>query len=274
MFVDSHCHLHYGMRNSGEKHIPHGDVQNAVANGVAYMLNVCTDMRDVHYIHDISNAYDNVFATIGVHPDGAEEHLSLYGDLISLQNAILQELQYPYCVAIGECGLDYFYEKDLSRQHLQQDVFDVQANLAKQYDYALIVHSRMAENDTIATLKKCTPQGVMHCFTGDVAFAKECLDLGFLISFSGIVTFKNAHDLRNVVKYVPLDRMLYETDAPFLSPYRGYRNEPANIPLIAQTIAEIKQCAMQELRNIVYNNFFTLFHRAAIMEKMEKSWQN
>lgn len=268
VFIDSHCHLHYGMRedmSDDRSEMLSRDVCNAMEAGVEYMLNVCTDIRDVSYIHDISNQYKNVFASVGVHPDGAEEHLSLYGDVSSLCNVLLHELAHCHCVAIGECGLDYFYEKDLSRQKLQREVFAAQAYLAQSHDYALIVHSRMAEFDTIAVLKESTPCGVMHCFTGDVDFARQCLDLGFYISFSGIITFKSAHDLREVLRYVPLDRMLYETDAPFLSPHRGFRNEPANVCLIAERIAQVKECALEELCQITYQNFFDLFRRAVII---------
>ncbi len=256
MLVDSHCHLndldltqHQNLENA---------IKAAADNGVNYFLNVCIDLEHFPQTLKIAEQYSNVFASVGLHPNEKVEHEPNEEQLIKLAN-------HSKIIAIGETGLDYFRsEGDLT---WQQNRFRHHIRAAKKTGRAIIVHSRDAEDDTIAILKEENAKdvgGVLHCFTGTLDMAKKALDLGLYISFSGIVTFKNAAALQEVAKYVPLDRMLVETDSPYLAPvpHRGKANEPAYVKFVAEFLAQLRNEPFDLIAETTTENFFKLFKLA------------
>jgi TatD DNase family protein len=254
MFVDSHCHLDF------PDYDPDRDatVRRARDAGVGRFLTICTRLRDAEKIVQLAAQYPDVFASIGTHPDRATEEREM-------GQGVLRELAAnPKVAAIGECGLDY-HNKESTRED-QESVFRDHIRVAADTRLPLVIHTREAEADTIRILRdEPAASGVFHCFTSSMNLAEQALELGYMISFSGIVTFRNAEELREVVKMVPLDRLLVETDAPFLAPvpYRGKRNEPAYVLHTAETIATLKGVTLKELGERTTENFFNLFPRAA-----------
>ncbi|MBX3300539.1 MAG: TatD family hydrolase [Acidobacteria bacterium] len=256
MFVDSHCHIDGVAFDEDRDQV----VRRAKEAGVAAMLNVGTgDPRsdDLRRAVAVAERYDWVYASVGVHPhdaklfdDKAEEHL-------------LQLTENKKVVAWGEIGLDYHY--DHSPRDVQRDVFRRQITIANEHRLPIIVHSRDAEDDTIEILAECSPQdgfrGVMHCFGGSAEMAAACLELGSYISFAGNVTFKNAGPLRDAARTVPLDRLLVETDCPYLTPvpHRGKRNEPSFVVHTAEFLAELYGVTLVELAEVTTRNFEKLF---------------
>ena len=256
MFVDSHCHLDF------PDYDPDRDatVQRARDAGVGRFLTICTRLRGAEKIVQLAAGYPDVFASIGTHPDHATEERDL-------GQGMLRELAgNPKVAAIGECGLDY-HNNESTRED-QETVFRDHIHVAADTGLPLVIHTREAEADTIRILRD-EPQasGVFHCFTSSISLARQALELGYMISFSGIVTFKNAVDLREVVRMVPLDRLLVETDAPFLAPvpYRGKRNEPAYVLHTAEIVAGLKGVTLKELGERTTENFFDLFPRGCLM---------
>lgn len=251
--IDSHCHL--DCIDLAPEH--DGDIDNlineALKNEVAHMLCVCITLDDLPKVQAISRHYDCVSHSVGVHPNEAPGVLYTYDELY-------QHAKADDCVAIGETGLDYFRsEGDLG---WQQERFKTHIKLAKDLDKPLIIHTRDAKDDTIRILREeNASKGVMHCFAEDWDTAKQALDLGFYISFAGIVTFKNAHVLKDVAKKVPLDRMLIETDSPYLAPHpnRGKQNRPAWVRFVAEHIAELRDVQLEQIAEVTTNNFTTLF---------------
>ena len=223
------------------------------AHDVKHMLCVCIDQHNFPDVLNIAERYDSVHCSVGMHPVDHE------GELVD-QDWLLESAQHPKVVAIGETGLDYYHCKDdLSWQHQR---FIQHIEVANQTQLPLIIHTRQAREDTIRLLKNHNaPGGVFHCFTEDWAMAKQGLDLGFYISFSGIVTFKNAQDLKEIAKKVPLDRLLVETDAPYLTPapYRGKPNMPGYTRFVAEHIAELRGIIYDEVAAITTENFCRLF---------------
>jgi len=250
MIIDSHCHI-----NRKEYDEDRSDVLKKARDiGVKRFITINTDIKEAHDLQRIAEQEKDVFYTIGNHPSESYMTDTLYEDLNALCN-------HPKLVGIGETGLDFYY--DNVNRSVQQDSFAIHIDVANKHDLPLIVHSRSAEDETIALIKKAN-KGVMHCFTGSYAMAKKALDSGFMISLSGILTFKNAQDLRDIVKKLPLDRLLIETDAPYLTPdpFRKIkRNEPYYVYYVAQKLAEIKEITFDEVAKQTTDNCMALFSR-------------
>lgn len=253
MFVDSHCHLdRLDLKNY------QGDLSAALAaarsEGVSHFLTVSVDLADLPALVAIAEAHDDVSFSVGTHPSDVPN------DQESSVEQLCQLAQHPKVVAIGETGLDYHYTTDSALA--QQASFIAHIHASKQTKKPLIVHTREARADTIAILRaEKAEQGVLHCFTEDWDTAQAALDLGFYISLSGIVSFANAKELREVAKRLPLDRLLIETDSPYLAPvpYRGKKNEPRYLPSVAKAIAELKGISVEEVAAITSRNFSQLF---------------
>lgn len=256
MLVDSHCHLdklNYTNLHADVAHV----VANAKAQGVDYMLSVGVTLAAFPNMMELIRPFDNIFASCGVHPLDLEDGF----DAKQLKASALDQK----VIAIGETGLDYYYQTDSAP--VQQEVFAQHIQIATEVEKPLIVHTRMAKDDTIALLKAENAQkigGVLHCFTEDYAMAKAAIDLGFYISISGIVSFKKAVELQDVVKKLPLDCLLVETDSPYLAPmpYRGKENQPAYTRHVAEHIALLKGVSLEEVAKITSDNFFKLFSKA------------
>lgn len=258
-FVDSHCHLNLDEFSSEVATI----IQRAKDQKVNTLLTICTKKEEIKPLQEIAEAYENIFCTVGIHPHEAEETLKDFS-LSELSHHLTECSKHSKVVGIGEAGLDFYYEH--SPRILQQEMFEAHIDVTTAANLPLSVHTRDAEKETINLLKKSSgkAKGVIHCFTGSQWLADEALALGFYISISGIVTFAKAEELRNVVRTIPLNRLLLETDAPFLAPipHRGKRNEPAMMIHTAEKVAELKGVSLEELAQITTDNFFQLFSKA------------
>jgi TatD DNase family protein len=253
MLVDSHCHLDFP-DFAGE----HDAVlARARAADIGTMLTICTRLDQFPAVRAIAEAHDNVWCSVGAHPHEAAEHAGT----TAIQLAALAE--HPRVVGIGETGLDFYY--DHSPRDVQEQVFRAHIAASKASGLPLIVHAREADCEIARILRQESPRaGVLHCFSSGRGLAEAALDLGFCISISGIVTFRKADELRAIVRDVPLDRLLVETDAPYLAPvpHRGKRNEPAYVVATATAVAELKGIALDELAAATTENFFRLFQKA------------
>ena len=255
--IDSHCHLNYAGLVERQAEV----LDNARARGVSGFLNIATRQSEWGEIVATAERHDDVWASVGVHPHEADAHPDLGAA------ALVQGSDHSKVVAIGECGLDYFY--DNSARPAQRERFEAHIEAARATGLPLIVHTRDAEQDTAEILGAATRQGgvtgVLHCFTGTHDLARKALDFGFFISLSGIVTFKNARDLQETARQVPLDRLLVETDSPFLAPvpHRGQTCEPAFVADTAAFVAELRGDKLDALAEATTANFFRLFGRAA-----------
>lgn len=255
MLVDSHCHLDFP-DFAGELDAV---VDRARAAGVGRMVTICTRLSEFDRVLAIAERYDDIFCSVGVHPHeaAAESEVTV--------ERIVALARHPKVVGIGEAGLDYHY--DHSPRERQQEVFRLHIHAACASGLPLIVHSRNADADTIALLREGADAGgltgVIHCFSSTRVLAEGALDLGFYISLSGIVTFKNAVELRQIAKDLPEDRLLVETDSPYLAPVpkRGKRNEPAFVAHTAAQVAELRGVNAAELASATTENFFRLFTR-------------
>jgi TatD DNase family protein len=257
MLIDSHCHLDR-LKAAPDSASLQSIMDNAKAQGVDYLLCVNVRQQGFEAMRDKMSAFDNVFLSSGVHPLDVQEGLNI--------EDIKRFAEEPRVVAIGETGLDYFYANDTKT--LQQQCFEQQIALAVEVDKPLIVHTRDAREDTINMLKAGRADkvgGVLHCFTENWEMAKAAIDLGFYISVSGIVTFKNAGELRSVIRQVPKDRLLVETDSPYLAPvpHRGRENQPAYVRDVAEFVAQLRGEKFDELAQYTTDNFFNLFKDAA-----------
>lgn len=253
MFIDSHCHLDRLQldRYQGDLDLA---LQAAREQGVQHFLTVCVDLADVPKLIEIAEANTDISLSVGVHPSDVEPAVP-----VSVE-ALCELALHPKVVAIGETGLDYYYHPELAQS--QQQSFITHILASNQSGKPLIVHTRDARADTIALLREHqAKQGVLHCFTEDWDTAKAALDLGFYISLSGIVSFSNAKDLKEVAKKIPLDRLLIETDSPYLAPvpYRGKKNEPRYLPAVAQAVAGVKGLSLAEVASVTTHNFGQLF---------------
>jgi TatD DNase family protein len=255
--IDSHCHLVY--EGLAERQ---GEVLAAArARGVAGFLNISTRQREWDAVVAVAEREPDVWASVGVHPHEADAHPDLGAAIL------VEATRHPKVIAIGECGLDYYYDK--SDRAAQRQRFGAHIEAARTTGLPLVVHTRDAEEDTAEILSrevgKGGVSGVLHCFTGSAELARTALDLGFYISLSGIVTFKNAKDLQETAKFVPADRLLVETDAPFLAPvpHRGKPCEPAFVADTATFVAELRGEAFDNLARGTTANFFRLFGKAA-----------
>ena len=237
-------------------------IARAFAAGIGTMLTICTRLDQFDGVRTIAETDPRIWCSVGAHPHEAADH----ADLIAangLVGRLVALAAHPRVVGIGECGLDFHY--DLSPREIQERVFRAHIAASQASGLPLIVHAREADAEIAAILaEEKPPPGVLHCFTGSRALAEAALDLGFYISISGIVTFRNAEDLRAIVRDLPLDRLLVETDAPYLAPvpYRGKRNEPAFVAATAAFVAQLKGMEPEALAAATTTNFFRLFAKA------------
>lgn len=253
MFIDTHAHLSFP---DFAADLP-ATVARAATAGVTRIVSVATDLADAQRVLTVAGQYPGVFASVGLHPNHIPD--SWRTDLQQIGKLAGQ----PKVVAIGETGLDYYRSRDHAAA--QQEMFQAHLELARQRHLAVIIHCRAADADTLAMVRANVPDwrpwGVMHCFAGNTQLALDCIELGLLISFTGILTFKNADALRTVAGAVPLESLLLETDSPYLAPIpqRGQRNEPAFIPHIAEALAKLKGVAVEELARVTTANAQRLF---------------
>jgi TatD DNase family protein len=253
MLVDQHCHLDVPDFAADLD----GVVSRARAAGVGLILSISMHMRRLADTLKIAEAYPNVFSSVGTHPHYAHTELDIPVD------EIVRLSRHPKVVAIGEAGLDYFY--DNSPREAQAQGLRNHIAAAQETGLPLVIHARDADDDTAAILEEAMGRkafpAVLHCFTGGTELARRALDLGLYISFSGILTFKKSEELRAIAASVPLDRLLVETDAPFLAPgkYRGKRNEPAYVVETAKELARVKGVPQAEIARMTTDNFFRLY---------------
>lgn len=257
MFVDSHCHLNYpGLFEDQD-----AALARARTAGVTAMLNIATRASEWDAVIATAEAHSDVWSTIGVHPHHADAHPDVTAE------TLLSRAGHPRVIGIGETGLDYHYDR--SDRARQRDNFRIHIAVARASGLPIVVHTRDAEDDTVAILREEMEEGaftgVIHCFTASAEFSAIALALGFYISFSGIVTFRNARDLQNVARSVPRDRLLIETDAPFLAPvpHRGRPCEPAYVADTAASLAATRGEALDDLARATSDNFLRLFAKAA-----------
>ena len=256
-FVDSHCHINFPELYQNIDSI----LSKMSSNKVTHALCVSVTLDKLQDIFKIANTYPHIFASVGVHPDYEDIEEPSVEELCSLarENKV---------IAIGETGLDYFrVQGDLT---WQRDRFRTHIKAAIQSKLPLIIHTRNAAEDTLKIMREEGADrvgGVMHCFTESLDVAIEAIKLNFYISFSGIVTFKNASDLKEVAKAIPLDRMLIETDSPYLAPvpYRGKINDPSNVIHVAEEIAKLKNISLEEVGQVTSQNFFKLFSKCHLL---------
>lgn len=255
MYVDSHCHLSFP-----ELHARLDEIRAAMAAAdVDRALCICTTLEEFESVHALAMAHDNFWASVGVHPDNEDV-------MEPTEGTLCEWAARPRVVGIGETGLDYYRlnGRSVADMEWQRERFRVHIRAARATGKPLIIHTRSASEDTLAILHEEGGEqagGVFHCFTETEIVARAALDLGFHISFSGILTFKNAADLRDVAKFVPMDRLLIETDSPYLAPvpYRGKVNQPAYVPHVAAQLAKIKGCSVEDIGCATSANFERLF---------------
>ncbi len=259
MYIDSHCHINFPELAEKMPEL----LENMERNGVTHALCVSVDLADFHQVLSLAEEHAHIFASVGVHPDYENTEEPSAEQLVKLA-------QHPKIIAIGETGLDYFrlkgdleWQRERFRQHIRA------SRLCRK---PLIIHTRAAAEDTIKILQDEGAgvndggvAGVMHCFTESLEVALAAVDLGFYISFSGILTFKSAKDLQAVAKALPLDRILIETDSPYLAPmpHRGKMNEPALVKHVGEFLADLKGVSVTEVQTTTSKNFFDLFKFAA-----------
>ncbi len=252
MLVDTHCHLDFPEFDEDRDEV----IRRAKSAGIGYIINIGSSLSGSKKALELSRQYDFIYATIGLHPHEADK----FNDeaRASIEGLVREDK----VVAIGETGLDYY--KNYSKAENQKALFRYLVKLAKDSGLPLVIHNRQAQDDTLKILNEVMPmKAVVHCFSGDENFLKKCLDSGFFISFTCNITYKKAKDLRALVKLTPLNRLMLETDAPFLPPegLRGKRNEPAYVKFLAEEIARIKEVGFEEVDRITTDNarrFFNL----------------
>lgn len=256
MFIDSHCHLDFPEFQSRFPEV----LANMAAAKVSHALCVSVDIPDYPKVRQLAVDHPHLYASVGVHPDYEDTPEPSFEFLVN-------EAKHPKIIAIGETGLDYYRMGDRPYESMewQRERFRTHIKAAIASHKPLIIHTRSASEDTLRILKEEGADrigGVMHCFTESTEVARAAMEMGFYISFSGIVTFKSAKDLQDTCKYVPLDRMLIETDSPYLAPvpYRGKTNEPAWVSKVGEFVADLKGLTVDQLANTTSNNFFQCFH--------------
>lgn len=257
MLIDSHCHLEY----EGLVEDQQGVLARARAAGIGGFLNISTRQREWDQVVGTAEREPDVWASVGIHPHEADQHADLG------EGALLEATRHPRVIGIGETGLDYYYDK--SDRAVQQALFRTHIAVAREAGLPLIIHTRDAEDDTVRILEEEMGKGafpaLIHCFTASAEFGRKVLDLGLSISLSGIVTFKNASDLQAVAATIPEDRLLVETDSPFLAPvpHRGRSCEPAFTADTARFVAGLRAVSYEQLAEATTRNFFALFRKAA-----------
>ncbi|ATE59913.1 TatD family hydrolase [Thauera sinica] len=254
MFIDSHCHLDFPDLAAREDEV----LATMAANGVGQALCISVRLEDFPRVLDLAERHSNLWATVGVHPDNADCRDPDVAELVRLAD-------HPRVVGIGETGLDYYWNKD--EPEWQRARFRTHIRAARACGKPLVVHTRSAAADTLRLMREegaAEAGGVMHCFTESWEVAEAALELGFYISFSGIVTFRNAKDLKEVARRVPLDRLLIETDSPYLAPvpHRGKTNQPGWVVHVAEEIARLRDEPLERIERATTDNFFRLFRHA------------
>lgn len=243
--VDTHSHI-----NTLEKITPQEAIDNAKVNGVEKIIVPAATVNDIDEVLKFVNKYENTFGLLGVHPSEVKD----WDD--SLLDKIREYSKNEKIVGIGEIGLDYYWDKSFN--DLQKEVFIKQIKLANELKLPICVHDREAHKDSFDILKECnkTSDVVMHCFSGSVEFAKECVKEGWFIALGGVVTFKNAIKMKEVAKEVPIENLLVETDAPYLTPvpFRGTENQPAYVKLVAEEIAKLRGITFEEVATATTRN--------------------
>ncbi len=245
MFIDTHCHLDFPQFNQDRGEV----IKRSKEEGIEYIINIGSSLQGSIDSLELSEKYDFIYAAIGIHPHEADNFDK------KIENSIRELAKKDKVVAIGEIGLDYY--KNYSKAENQKPLFISLLKLAKELDRPVVIHSRQAQIDTLKIVKEQMPvKAVVHCFSGDADFLKASLDLGFFVSFTCNITYKNAQALRIIVKETPLEKILLETDAPYLAPegLRGRRNEPAFIKLLAEEIAGIKEIGVEEVAKVTTAN--------------------
>jgi len=256
MLVDSHCHLDFADFGAEREEV----IARARRAGVGAFLTICTKVSEFSAIRDLADSHDDIWCSVGIHPHEAASEAAPDAAMLS------RLAQHPKVVGIGECGLDFYYEH--SPRARQGAVFRTHAEAARASRLPLIVHTRDADGETAEILgeeaEKGPLKGVIHCFTSGRPLADKAIDLGFYLSFSGIVTFKKAEALREIARWAPLDRILVETDAPYLAPVpqRGKRNEPAFVRHTASLLAELRGMPLDDFARQTTANFYRLFDKA------------
>lgn len=255
MYVDSHCHLSFPDLAGRIDEIR----AEMVAENVDRALCICTTLEEFEQVHGLAIGYDNFWCSVGVHPDNEGVAEPSVEDLVTRSAR-------PKVVGIGETGLDYYRlgDRSLAEMEWQRERFRNHIRAARRTGLPLIVHTRSASDDTLAILREegaGEVRGVFHCFTETMEVARAALDLGFYISFSGILTFRNAEDLREVARVIPLDRCLIETDSPYLAPvpFRGKTNRPGWVGYVARQLAAIRGIGLEEVAEVTSRNFESLF---------------
>jgi len=255
MLVDSHCHLDFPDFAEELDSI----VARAEAAGLGRMVTICTRVRKIEQVLAVAERFENVFCSVGTHPHNAHEELDITPE------EIIALTGHEKVVAVGEAGLDYFYQKDHAAAQAKGLRNHIHA--ARETGLPLVIHSRDADDDMANILEEETKVGafpfVLHCFSSGPALAEKGVELGGYISLSGILTFKNSQELRKIAADVPMDRLLVETDAPYLAPipFRGKRNEPAYVVNTAKILAEVKGVSEDEIWKVTTDNFFRLFNK-------------
>lgn len=255
MLVDSHCHLDFPDFSEELPEI----IARAESVGLGRMVTICTRIRKFEQVLAVAETYPNIYCSVGTHPHNAHEELDIPVE------EIVRLSQHEKVVAIGEAGLDYYYQKDHAKAQARGLRNHIAA--ARQTGLPLVIHSREADEDMATILEEETGEGafpmVLHCFSSGRSLAERGLAVGAYVSFSGILTFKNSTELREIASDVPLDRLLVETDAPYLAPtpYRGKRNEPAYVVETAKVLAETKGVSVEDIWHATTENFFRLFSK-------------
>lgn len=251
MLIDSHVHLDKEQFDLDREYL----IKSLKSNGIELVVNIGADLKSSIKSVELAKQYENIYATVGVHPHSAKD---LTEDMLNQLKDLTKEKK---VVAIGEIGLDYHY--DNSPRDVQREWFKKQIQLAKELDLPIVVHSREADQDTLAILKEESEglRGIIHCFSSDRAMMKEYIDLGFYIALGGPVTFKKTDELKEVAKLVPIEKLLVETDAPYLAPhpYRGKRNEPMFVKQTAELIAKLKGITIEDLTLQTNRNTKSIF---------------
>lgn len=256
--VDSHCHLDFDDFDGELDEI----IEKAKLNDVDYMLSISVDFENFKNIHAISKKYKNIWCTTGIHPNNVPKEVS-EKNLIDLEHTLKANLKKSKVIGLGETGLDFFREDNNKINQIKY--FKTHLMVSKETGVPVIVHTRAAESDTIEILNNLNEEnkvkGIIHCFTSTKEVAEAALNQGFYISLSGIITFKNATDIIDIINYIPMNRLLVETDSPYLSPvpYRGKRNEPSYVKYTLQKLAEIKKISFEQMAKVTTENFFKLF---------------
>lgn len=250
MLIDTHCHLDFPEFNPDRDEV----IKRAKSQGIGYIVNIGSSLEGSKKSLELACAYDFIYATVGIHPHSAD----MFDE--NAKEQVKKFIQQKKVAAIGEIGLDYY--KNYSKADNQKSLFIFLIRLAGEIGLPVVIHNRQAEQDALGIIKEAMPvRAVVHCFSGDEFFLKACLDLGFLVSFTCNITYKKSQGLRNLVKITPLERLMLETDAPFLPPedFRGRRNEPLYVKYLAREIARIKEISEEEVARVTTENAINFF---------------